>query len=240
MTSGSRSETVARVVLADDHSIFRASLRHLLAVPPSVLKQVYGADVGNGFRVVGEAATGRDMMAVIEDVKPDLLLVDPGIPEMAGADLLHEIRSPFHQMRTIFLAAAISKNQLISAVHAGVHGIILKDATTELLFEAIGCVMAGRCWLGQTLVSDLVETMRPLIRSARGAGNKSAFGLTAREGEIVRMVVAGYSNREIAVECGVSEETVKHHLTRIFVKAGATNRLELTIKATQYGFEAAV
>ncbi len=95
--------------------------------------------------------------------------------------------------------------------------------------------MAGRYWLGQSLVSDLIETERPLIESSRGVGGKLAFGLTARERDVVTMVVSGWSNREIAAKCTVSEETIKHHLTHIFEKVGASNRLKLAMIATQRG-----
>lgn len=227
-----------RVVLGDDHSIFRASLRHLLAVPVPVLKSVYGVDVGAGFRVVGEAGTGDELIEVIESAKPDLLLLEPDMPRVSGFEILQELGPEHASMRSIALASAVSQAQLLLAVQHGIHGVILKDATTELLFEAINCVMAGQYWLGQTLVTDLVETMRPLIASAKRPSGTLAFGLTPRECEVVGMVVAGYSNREIAQRCGVSEETIKHHLTRIFVKAGASNRLELTMKAAQNGFTA--
>lgn len=232
-------ESPVRVVLGDDHQIFRASLRHLLAVPAQVLKDVYGVDVGPGFRVVGEAGMGDELIEVIQSSKPDLLLLEPQMPRMSGFDILRELGPEHAAMRTLVLAGAVSQSQLLSAVQFGIHGIILKDATTELLFEAINCVMAGQYWLGQTLVTHLVETMRPLIISAKSGPSKFTFGLTAREREVVGMVVAGYANKEIAQRCGVSEETIKHHLTRIFVKAGASNRLELTMKAAQQGFDAA-
>lgn len=240
MSPTSNRERPVRVVVGDDHTIFRASLRHLLAVPVPVLKQVYGVDVGVGFRVVGEAGTGTELIEVAHSAKPDLLLLEPDMPHMSGLEILRELGPEHAHMRTIVLARAVSQSQLLSAVQFGVHGIILKDATTELLFEAINCVMAGQYWLGQTLVTHLVETMRPLIVSARGTCGKLAFGFTAREREIVGMVVAGYSNKEIAQRCGISEETIKHHLTRIFAKAGASNRLELTMKAAQQGFQATV
>jgi DNA-binding NarL/FixJ family response regulator len=232
------SSTPVRVVLGDDHSIFRASLRHLLSVPASVLKSVYGVDVGAGFRVVGEAGTGDELIEVVQSANPDLLLLEPGMPHLSGFEILRELGPEHAHLRTIVLAGAVSQSQLLSAVQFGIHGIILKDATTELLFEAINCVMAGQYWLGQTLVTHLVETMRPLIVSAKSTSGKLAFGLTAREREVVGMVVAGYSNKEIAQRCGVSEETIKHHLTRIFAKAGTSNRLELSMKAAQQGFEA--
>ena len=232
------SSTPVRVVLGDDHSIFRASLRHLLSVPAPVLKSVYGVDVGAGFRVVGEAGTGDELIEVVRSANPDLLLLEPGMPHLSGFEILRELGPEHAHLRTIVLAGAVSQSQLLSAVQFGIHGIILKDATTELLFEAINCVMAGQYWLGQTLVTHLVETMRPLIVSAKSTSGKLAFGLTAREREVVGMVVAGCSNKEIAQRCGVSEETIKHHLTRIFAKAGTSNRLELSMKAAQQGFEA--
>ncbi len=143
-------------------------------------------------------------------------------------------------MRTILLAGTIDRTQLLTAVHLGVHGLLLKDVTTEVLFEAIMCVMAGRYWLGQTLVSDLLETVRPLIESSGAAGGKLAYGLTPRERQVLTMVAAGYSNKEIARQCGISAQTIKHHLTRMFDKLGVSNRLELAMMATERGLVQAV
>jgi two-component system nitrate/nitrite response regulator NarL len=229
-----------RVALADHHSIFRASLRQLLGVPPSVIQEVYGVDVGAGFQVVGEAGTGEETVRVVEAVKPDLLLFDLSMPRMSGLDALQELEGCRDDVRTIVLAATINRTHLLTAVQLGVRGVVLKDSTTELLFEAIVCVLAGRYWLGQTLVTDLVEMVRPLIQSSRGAGGKLAFGLTSREREVLSMVVAGHSNKEIAHRCAVSEETIKHHLTRIFDKVGASNRLELAMVATHRGLAGTV
>ena len=231
----------ATVVLADSQSIFRASLRQLLSVPSSVIQEVYGVNVGAGFRVVGEAGSGEEIVRVVQSVRPDLLLLDPCMPRMSGLEALGELQSAQGGgMRTILLAATINRIQLLQSVQLGVRGVILKDSTTEVLFEAIACVMAGQYWLGQTLVSDLIETVRPLIDSSKAAGGKLAFGLTAREQSVVTMVMSGRSNREIADKCTVSEETIKHHLTHIFEKMGASNRLELAMIATQHGIRSAV
>ena len=223
-----------RVVLADNHSIFRASLRQLLSVPPNTIKDVYSVDVGAGFQVVGEAGTGEETIRIVESVAPDLLLIDPSMPKMSGLDALSELQSRHDRMRTILLAAAIDKPQLLTAIQLGVRGWILKDSTTEVLFDAIVSVVAGQYFLGKSLLTDFIESVRPLIDSSKTRG-KLAFGLTPREREVVALVSAGCANKEIARQCAVSEETVKHHLTRIFDKVGASNRTELAMLAARNG-----
>jgi len=223
------------VVVADDESMFRVSLRQLLTVPPNVIKQVYGVDVGPGFDVVGEAGSGEDAISVARTTKPDLLLVDLAMPRLTGLDVLRELQSSPESPRTVVLAGTVEKRQLLTAVRLGARGVLLKDSTTELLFEAIMCVMSGSSWLGKTLVPDLMELVGTLARESDGVGFKPPFGLTAREREVLALVVAGYANKEIARKCSVSEETVKHHLTRMFDKVGASNRLELAMVASQSG-----
>lgn len=226
-----------RVVLADNHSIFRASLRQLLSVAPSTIKEVYSVDVGTGFRVVGEAGTGEDTVRIVESVEPDLLLLDLSMPRMSGLEALGELKGYSERMRTILLASTIDKPQLLTAVQLGVRGLILKDSTTEVLFEAIVSVLAGQYFLGRALITDFIETVRPLIDSSRAQGGKLAFGLTPREREVLTLVAGGCANKEIARQCAVSEETVKHHLTRIFGKVGASNRTELAMLAARNGLD---
>jgi DNA-binding NarL/FixJ family response regulator len=230
-----RTERAVRVVLADDECLFRASLRQLLAVPAAVIKDVYGVDVGAGFEVVGEAGSGEDTVRVVRSVRPALLLLDLSMPRMSGLEALRELGPCRDGVRTILLAGTIDRTQLLTAVHLGVHGLLLKDVTTEVLFEAIMCVMAGRYWLGQTLVSDLLETVRPLIESSGAPGGRLAYGLTPRERQVLTMVASGCSNKEIAQQCGISTQTIKHHLTRMFDKLGVSNRLELAMIATERG-----
>ena len=235
--SNSHPGKATRVVLADNHSIFRASLRQLLSVPPRTIKEVYSVDVGTGFQVVGEAGTGEETVRIVESVQPDLLLLDLSMPRMSGLEALGELKSHTDRMRTVLLAATIDRPQLLTAVQLGVRGLILKNATTEVLFDAIVSVLAGQYFLGRELITDFMETVRPLIDSSRAQGGKLAFGLTPREREVLALVAGGCANKEIARQCAVSEETVKHHLTRIFGKVGASNRTELAMLASRNGLD---
>ena len=224
-----------RVVLADDECLFRASLRQLLAAPGPTIREIYGVDVGDGFEVVGEAGSGEDTVRVVQAAQPDILLLDLSMPRLSGLEALRELTTAGSSTRTLLLAGAIDRPQLLAAVHLGVRGMLLKNVTTELLFEAMMCVCAGRYWLEQTLVTDLVETLRPLIQASSAAGGRFSYGLTPRERQVIAMVVAGAANKEIARACSVSEQTVKHHLTRIFDKVGATSRVELAMLALRQG-----
>jgi len=229
------SSRAATVVVADDEWMFRASLRQLLTAPPGVVKDVYGVDVAAGFAVVGEAGSGEETLAVVQSTAPDLLLVDLDMPRMSGLEVIRALAGRPSRPRTLILAGDIKKSDLFKAVQLGVQGVVLKDAPTEVLFEAMVSVLAGRCWLDQTLVAALMEIVGTLAMPANSAAGVRPFGLTRREREVLGLVVAGYANREIAQTCAVSEETVKHHLTRIFDKVGASNRLELAVLATESG-----
>jgi two-component system, NarL family, nitrate/nitrite response regulator NarL len=218
--------------------MFRSSLRHLLTAPPAVIEEVYGVRLDAGFEVVGEAGSGEETVSVVKETRPDLLLLDLSMPRMTGLEALCELETFRESMRTILLAGSIEPSHLLTAVQLSVRGLVMKDSPTELLFEAITSVMSGRFWLGQTLVSDLMQLVRSLSQSSSGAGAKPALSLTPREREVVRLVIAGHTNRQIATTFSVSEETIKHHLTRMFQKVGASNRLELAMKATRSGYAA--
>jgi len=231
-----RASRAVRVVLADDECMFRTSLRHLLAVPPSVVRDVYRVDVGHGFEVVGEASTGEETIETVSSQRPDLLLLDVSMPRLSGLDALRAIGSTCDALRTIVLTGGLDKSQLLTAIQLGARGVVLKDCATELLFEAITRVMAGQSWVGQTLVDDLLAVVRGFSQPAPGAApRQQPFGLTNREREVLSLVVAGCANKEIAQRFAVSEETIKHHLTRMFDKVGAANRLELAMAATRIG-----
>jgi len=226
------------VVLADDECMFRTSLRHLLTAPTAVIEQVYGVRLDASFEVVGEAGSGEETVSVVNQVKPDLLLLDLSMPRMTGLEALSELQGLHAGMRTILLAGTIESSHLLTAIQLSISGLVMKDSPTELLFEAITSVMSGKFWLGQGLVSNLMDLVRRLSQGPSVPTAKPGLALTAREREVVQLVIAGHTNREIATQFSVSEETIKHHLTRMFQKVGASNRLELAMKATKSGYAA--
>ena len=230
-----RATRPARVVIADAESMFRASLRQLLAVPPSVVQEVYAVDVGSGFEVVGEGSSGQETVEIVLTARPDLLLLDVSLPRRSGLEALRDLQSCNGLPHTIILSATLDKPQLVTAIQLGARGVVRKDAATELLFEAMARVMAGASWVDQPLMSDLLDVVRTLPHPSCGAGGKQPFGLTRRQREVLSLVGEGCNNREIAQRFAVSEMTVKHHLTRIFEKVGAENRVELAFTAARHG-----
>jgi two-component system nitrate/nitrite response regulator NarL len=223
----------ARVVIADDESMFRTCLRQLLAVPPSVVKECYGTDVGEGFEVIGEASSGQETVEIVQSMKPDLLLLDISMPRMSGLDALRELQRGAAETKVVILSGTLDKSQLLTAVQWGARGLVPKDSATELLFEAMVSALAGQSWIAQPLVSVLMDVLRTRPDAAASGPQPQPFGLTPREREVLTFVVQGCGNKEIAGRLAVSEETIKHHLTRMFDKVGAANRLELALAATR-------
>ena len=208
-----------RIVVADDHPIFRAGLRSVLA-----------ADAG--FSVVGEAADGEEAIRLTRALRPDVLLLDLAMPSVSGMDALDELSGG--PTRTILLTAAIEKADIVKALQLGAAGVVLKSSGSELLVKAIRSVVGGQHWIGRESVSDLVDALRGLMTASLERPPRDRFGVTPRELQITSAVVAGLSNKEIAKQFQLSEDTVKHHLTNIFNKVGASNRLELALFAVHH------
>jgi two-component system nitrate/nitrite response regulator NarL len=222
-----------RVVIADDERLFRTSLCRLVSVPPPVITRMYGVDVGSGFEVVGEAGSGQETVEIVRAAHPDLLLLDMAMPRLSGLEALYELQEC--GSRTLVLSGTLDKPQLARAIQLGARGVVRKDAATELLFEAMTRVAAGASYVDQLLVSDLLDIVRLMGRTTSRGADGQPMRLTRREREVLSLVLEGCQNREIADQFAVSEGTVKHHLTRIFDKVGAANRVELALAATRHG-----
>jgi DNA-binding NarL/FixJ family response regulator len=225
MPTRDKTNASTRVLIADDHPIFRDGLIKLL-------------DTKQEIEVVGSASDGDEALALVTSLEPDLLLLDLNMPRMSGLVALRELKGTKKNTRILLLTAAIERADIVKALQLGAQGVVLKESASEVLFKSIRAVMAGQYWVGRAAVADLATTLKQLSASAP-APTRKHFGLTPRELEIISVILGGYSNGDIAAKFAISEKTVKHHLTNIFDKVGVSNRLELALFALHHGLEAA-
>jgi two-component system, NarL family, nitrate/nitrite response regulator NarL len=212
---------VIRILITDDHTIFCDGLRTLFSREPE-------------FKVVGEAHTGEEAIKLIPQLRPDILLLDLSMPKGNGMDVLRALNETSNNVRTIILSGALEGDEISKAFELGARGLVTKDATTSMLFKSIRAVMAGQYWIGRQSVGNLVQTLRECKTTAKNTKTKN-YGLTPRELQIIKAVVSGYPNKEIASQFSISEQTVKHHITSVFDKLGVYNRLELTLFVFHHG-----
>jgi len=204
-----------RIAIADDHQILRDGVRRLLESEP-------------GFEVVAEGVNGLDVARIVHEVRPDVMLLDVAMPRMGGIEALTTIQS--ETTRVILLTAAIDPSELLRAIQLGARGVVLKESATRLLIDGIHRVMDDKYVIGAGIADDRDQAARQV-----GAQQTRQFELTPRELEIVAAIVDGDSNRDIADRLDISLQTVKHHLTNIFDKTGASSRLELAVFAIRHG-----
>jgi DNA-binding NarL/FixJ family response regulator len=212
-----------RILIADDHPVFRYGLRTLLESEAK-------------FTIVGEAEDGSEVAKLASVLRPDVLMLDLAMPRLTGMEVLRELASTHGHVRTIVLTAAIEKEQLVEALQLGAWGILLKDAAIQTATKCIERVIAGEYWVGHEAVASLVDYLHTLKRGVEEKTAQKLLEFTPREREIISLIITGCVNKEIAAKLTLSEDTVKHHLSNIFAKAKVANRLELAIWAMNQGF----
>lgn len=221
-TAGSPSKSeLVRIVIAAEQQIFREGLRYLLETRPTL-------------RVVGETGDGTTAATLVRNVAPDILLLLLGVWRPQDAmrlETLERLAAAGTSVHTILLTASVDTPEVKRALQIGARGVVPTDSPPDVLFKSIDSVMAGRYWIGCDHVSSITASLRQLEGTRRQA---KAFGLTSRELQIVRAVVDGYANKEVAELLGIGENTVKCHLTHIFNKLGASDRVELALFAAYH------
>jgi len=208
-----------RILIANGHPIFRIGLRALI-------------ETESGFKLAGEAIDGEQAVSLTQKLKPDVLLLDTVMPKIGGMDVLKGLAASPVRTNTVIFTAAIEDQEIIEALKLGARGVIMKDTPMPLLVKGIRCIAAGEFWVGRGNVQGLVHALQN-SHSKPADDPAQRFALTGREVEVLTAIVDGYSNKDIAKRFSISEQTVKHHLSRIFAKVGVSNRLELALFSMQ-------
>ena len=204
-----------RIVVVDDHTLFRRGLVGLLS------------EMEN-FQVVGEAANGREALNTLEAENPDIVLLDINMPGMGGVETLTALRKKGVETPVLMLTISQHEEDLIGAIRAGANGYLLKNAEPETLQQTIKQVIAGK----SVLAPEVTEQVFRMVRSKQKG---SANLLTERESEVLRFLSRGLTTAQTGSEMFISENTVKTHVRHILEKLEVSNRAEAVAKATQLG-----
>ncbi|MEP6953255.1 MAG: response regulator transcription factor [Solirubrobacteraceae bacterium] len=203
-----------RVLIADDHAVVREGLRTFLQLQ-------------DGIDVVGEAPDGEAAVAEAERLVPDVVLMDLAMPRLDGAGAMRELRRRGSPARVIVLTSFVDEGRLLPALQAGAAGYLLKDVAPQELARAIRAAHDGEALLDPGVAARLLDAM------ARGGG--PVTDLTARETEVLALIVRGRANKVIARELGISEKTVKAHVGRVLAKLGVADRTQAALLAVRTG-----
>ena len=208
-----------RALLADDHSIVRRGLRGLLEEA--------------GVTVVAEAADGLEAVRLTEEHRPELLIVDIGMPRLNGIEVTERTQKLQRPPSVIILTMHSDESYIIRALAAGARGYLLKEATDQDLVPAIHAVLAGRPFFSPAVTAVLVEDY---VRTLRKRGLTDSYHLlTDREREVLHLFAAGQSNKDVATLLGLGVSTVETHRANLMQKLGLHNTAEIVLYAFRKG-----
>ena len=208
-----------RVLVADDHSLFRDGLISLLEA--------------SGFKVVGQAGDGQSAVEQALKLRPDLVLLDLQMPIMGGLEALRRIKETAPEIKVVMLTVSDDESHLIEAVKAGANGYLLKHLNSKTFLDTLAGLQRGEAAISGKSVTVIMQNMASL--SAQNAKQPPAISLSEREIEILRLVAEGHSNAAISGEVSLSENTVKYHLKNAMQKLNAHTRVEAVIAAMREG-----
>lgn len=209
-----------RVLLCDDHTLFRQGIRKLLELERDI-------------KVVGEAGTGVELMDILKKSGPDVILMDIGMPKMDGVTATYKIKKIMPEAKIIILTVHEDEPHIFEAIKAGAMGYLLKDVSIDELTIGIRSVYNGEALIQPVIATKVLKEFAMIDKKKLKEGDKFYNGLTEREKEILRLIVLGGTNKEIAQKLGIAEKTVKNHISNIFQILHVTNRTQAAIYALE-------
>jgi len=217
------TEDTIRVVIAEDHTLFREGLRLILQPEENI-------------EIVGEAMNGVSAIQVISDLKPDVALLDVFMLEMDGLQVLPVIRKKSPLTKALMLTAARNGGTILKALKAGAKGYLTKSANSPSLISAIKAVHNGELWVERKLMASFFDDDTAAgSLGTEATENNNDDNLTPREHEVIQLLTKGLTNKEIGQALFISEKTVKSHLNSIFHKLNVSRRLQAILYAIKQG-----
>jgi DNA-binding NarL/FixJ family response regulator len=215
-----------RVLIVDDHPVVLEGLHTMLSTDRNI-------------EVVGEACDGAEAVAMVEEKEPNVVLMDIRMPNMDGVQATRRIKQQSPSTEVLVLTMYDTDAYVVDAVRAGASGYLLKDATREMVVDTIRAVNSGATLIKTSLLTEAISS---LVQSQKGgqpaepdSPQQRVEQLTAREREVLKLAAVGYSNKDIAKELNITQDTVKKHMQSILGKLHASSRIHAAIQATRAG-----
>jgi DNA-binding NarL/FixJ family response regulator len=219
-TPGSDADEAVRVLIVDDHALFRRGLIQVLL----------GED---GIEVVGEGEDGEDAIRKAEDLAPDVVLMDVRMPRVSGIEATRILAETLPTTKILMLTVSDEEDDLYEAIKAGATGYLLKEISIEEVADAVRAVMQGQTLISPSMASKLIVEFNNLARRAEEKQQVPAPRLTDRELEVLKLVAQGLTNKDIADSLYISENTVKNHVRNILEKLHLHSRMEAVVYAVR-------
>ena len=201
-----------RVMLVDDHAIVRAAVRQAI--------------MGPDLEVVAEASTAEEAMVLAMQVRPDVLLLDIGLPGMSGVQLVRELAPRLPDTRVVMMTASTSERDVVEAIRFGAAGYLTKDMSPDDLARAVRSAHAGDLAMGSRMAARLIRRLAAGSRQANSLDDAGLADLSSREREVLHLLAEGMTDREIGDSLTISTRTVQTHVSTILHKLGVRNRAE--------------
>lgn len=212
------------ILLVEDHKLIRVGIKTLF-------------EEAKGFCVIGEAENGKTAISLSEKLNPDIILLDIGLPDISGIKVIEEITQKGINSKIIVLSSSMNEEDISKCLSLGAFAYVVKDINTDMLLQIVKTVNDGAMWLDPKIV-PLLRTNEKIIPSKpvkRAAFRETHFNLTQREYEVLKLVVEGKSNNDIANELCISEHTAKAHVCSIIQKLVVDDRTQAAVKALKEG-----